>query len=507
MSTELVSTPIVSREALVTELHAIETELSRRRWRRDPLSWVRDRLQIFLWSKQREILQALRDHRRVAVKSCHEIGKSFIAAVAAGWWIDTAGPGEAFVVTSAPTGPQVRTILWREIGRVHSRGKLPGRTNQTEWLLPMPSGKEEQVAIGRKPDEYDFSAFQGIHAREVLCIFDEACGIHGNLWEAGDSLIANDYSKFLAIGNPDVPDTEFFELCKPGSGWHVITVGAFDTPNFTGEDIPSSLRDLLIGKTYVEEKRRKWAPGWRWSDDGKHVTPPTTDRLKALESAGPFWCSKVLGEFPPNAEEGGLIPISWVKAAQERTLDPGEPNELGVDVGAGGDASVIAHRQGSVVRIIHEDHNPNTMETAGNVIAARRRTGAMSVKVDKIGIGAGIVDRGHELGEPFVGVNVGEAADDPENYVNLRAELYWGIRERFEDGDVDLDPEDDDTAAELCSIRYKRTSRGQIQIESKDDAKRRGVSSPNRAEAVMLAFSKERRRRRKVGGLLFKRIA
>ena len=71
----------------------------------------------------------------------------------------------------------------------------------------------------------------------------------------------------------------------------------------------------------------------------------------------------------------------------------------------------------------------------------------------------------------------------------MRAQLWWHVRFLFETGQIDIDPEDDDTAAELASIRYFRTSNGKIQIEAKKEAIARGVPSPNRADAVMLAFA------------------
>lgn len=472
-------------EDLAAEMQAIEAELARRDYLEDPVRWSRERLGDTLWTGQQTIMRTIATNRRTAVKSCHEVGKSYIAASVVGWWLDVHAPGDAFVVTSAPTAAQVRAILWREIGRVHTRGKLRGRLNQTEWHLDMPGGKEELIAFGRKPDDYDPAAFQGIHAPYVLIVMDEACGIPASLYEAADSLIANDNSKALAIGNPDDPTTEFFQICKPGSGWNVISIGAFDSPNFTGEPMPERVLQQLIGRTYVEEKRRKWAPSWTWTPDGRRIEPP--ENAKREESANPLWFSKVLGEFPTNAEAGGLLPISWVRAAQERTLSATGASELGVDVGGGGDSSTGCHRVGPVYRIKWEDKNPDTMQTCGQAIAVLRETGASIAKVDEIGIGRGVVDRAKELGQPFLGVNVGEGADDPEAYVNRRAELWWRVRERFERGDIDIDPLDEDLAAELVSIHYKRTSAGKIQIESKDEAKRRGVASPNRADALMLA--------------------
>lgn len=490
------SSPVLD-DALLLELAALEREVSRRLFLRDPVAWATQRLGASLWSSQQSIMQAVATHRRVAVRSCHAAGKSFTAASLAAWWLDIVPVGDAFVVTSAPSAPQVKSILWREIGRCHTRGHLRGRVNQTEWYQPTRGGKEELVAIGRKPDAYDPAAFQGIHSSRVLVILDEANGIRGPLHDAADTLIANDESKILMIGNPDDPSGEFFDACKPGSGWHVIEINAFDTPNFTGEDLPAAISAQLIGRTYVEEKRRKWAPDWYWvnadgirceASDGVRCVPP--DGVDPSRT-NPLWQSKILGRFPERLDAGGLIPLSWIMAAQQRTLDARGPNELGLDVGGGGDATCLAHRRGPVVRIIHEDHNPDTMQTCGLLLSQLHVTGAARAKVDEIGIGRGVVDRAKEQKKAVIGINVGSAAIDPEAFVNRRAELWWDMRERFEAQLIDIDPNDDDLAGELAEIHYKRLSSGKIQIESKDEAKRRGVPSPNRADAVMLAFAPE----------------
>src|SRR6266536_933057 len=238
-------------------------------YRLDPMSWVQDRLREFVWSKQREIMLALLDHRRVAVRSCHGVGKSHIASRIVAWWLDVHPPGEAFVVTSAPTFAQVRTVLWRYIRQVHKRAVLAGRVNQTEWLID-----DEIVAIGRKPADHDEAAFQGIHALRVLVILDEACGIPELLWYAADSLTTNDGCRILAIGNPDNPASHFAAVCKPDSGWYTIGISAFDSPNLTGEEVPETLGELLVSRGWVEEKAAEWG----------------TDN--------PVYLSKVLGIFP-----------------------------------------------------------------------------------------------------------------------------------------------------------------------------------------------------------------
>lgn len=459
----------------------------------DPVSWVEDKLSEHLWSKQKQIMQSVRDNRRTAVKSCHDVGKSYIASRIALCHLDNYPIGEAFCITTAPTASQVRAVLWREINRGHAKGKLKGRTNQTELWCVTPHGNEEMIAFGRKPSDMDPSAFQGIHAKYPLVIIDEGGGVPAAIFNAADTLITNDNARILVIGNPDDPATEFFEICKPGSGWNVIRISAFDSPNFTKEKHVPNLKpilDYLISPVWVEEKRKKWGVD------------------------NPLYISKVLGEFPEISTDR-LIPITWIRAAQQRYLERQESSnwpdkdsvELGVDVGGGGDKSTIAKRHGPVVRVIHRDQNPNTMATLSKVLHFIEEHNASKAKIDNIGIGHGAVDRAQEMSEDqslkrdqpnmveaakkIVGVNVGERAEDNEHYANVRAEGFWALRERFREGTIDIDPSDEDLAAQLADIKYKRSA-GRIQIESKVEMKKRGKASPDDADAVMLAFLKEK---------------
>jgi hypothetical protein len=332
------------------------------------------------------------------------------------------------------------------------------------------TGKEELVAFGRKPGNLDAAAFQGIHAHYVLIVFDEAAGISKELIEAGESLAANEDSRVLMIGNPEDGGSEFAEACKPGSGYNVVKIRAWDTPNFTEEPIPSKLRHLLLSRIWVEEKRRKWGEN------------------------NPMWQAKIEAEFPDTREDG-LISIRSIRMAQARRYkpDPSDINELGVDVGGGHDKNVVAQRHGLRFRIIRRDQQPDTMQSCGNLIADLDETGASLAKVDEIGIGRGLVDRAREQRKPVLGINVGRKAKDDKHFVNLRAEAYWALREMFTDPEdedsigIDIDPRDEDLAAQLVEIRFKRTSSGKIQIEGKDEMKKRGISSPDDADAMMLA--------------------
>lgn len=480
--------------SLLTELYARTSEsLEHDLLRNDPVLWVNHKLGEHCWSKQREILYSIRDNRRTAVQSCNSAGKSFTAACAALWWLDTHEIGTAFVVTSASNWSQVRAVLWQEINKAHAKSKMFGRCNQTEMLATNTDGKEILVAIGRKPDDEDYSGFQGIHARHVLVILDEACGVSKTLYDAADTLVSNADSRILAIGNPDDPVTEFADVCKPGSGWNVISVSAFDTPNFTNEDVPDKLKYVLVSPIWEQEKRRKWGED------------------------NPLYISRVLGKFPEVSTDNALIPWKWIKQAQERDstscITPYTLNELGVDVGGGGNKNVIAQRRGPVVRIIRKDQVPDTMLTLDNVLAELEITRASVAKIDRIGIGKGASDRAKQIADDqslrrdnpslvlyasrVLGISVADPASDPTSFVNIRAEWYWSLRQRFEVGDgvegIDIDPNDEDLAAQLVRIKYIPTS-GKVQIEPKSKMK----PSPDEADAVMLAFGAASGRRRVV---------
>lgn len=440
-------------------------------WTRDPDGWVASRLKEHLWSKQVAILRSIRDNRRTAVHSCHDSGKSYTAARAVAWWLESHLPGEAFAVTTAPTGDQVRAILWREIGKAHAKGRLMGRCLTTEWKVG-----SELVAFGRKPSDYTAEHFQGIHAPYVLVVIDEANGVPKSLWDAADTLVTNEASRVLAIGNPDDPGSYFAEVCKPGSGWSVIHIDSEDTPNFTGEYVPEDVANQLISRLWVEEKRKSWG------------------------EESPIYISKVRGLFPPYATDT-VVPWQWVTACRAEREDPDltdeepPPYQLGVDVGAGGDQTVIWIRQG--MRAVRKvtDHTADPAAVSGKVMQAIRETRATAVKIDTIGIGWGIAgwveEHCADLDWPvdIVRVNVAESPQDRERFHNLRDEIWWDVgRELSRLNRWDLSAVDDDTVAQLVAPKYSIKANGLIKVEPKDEVRKRLGRSPDDADALLMAF-------------------
>lgn len=449
------------------------------RYRADPTGWVAGRLKQTVWSKQADIMRSVRDHRRTAVRSGHGVGKSHTASLLACWWLDTHPPGEAFVVTTAPTAAQVRAILWRYIRRNHKAGNLAGRVNQTEWLID-----EEIVAFGRKPADHDEGAFQGIHARYVLVIIDEACGVPEQLWIAADALTTNADCRLVAIGNPDNPASHFRKVCTAGSGWHVIGISAFDSPNLTGEEVPEQVALSLVGAEWVEEKRREWGED------------------------NPLYRSKVLGEFSPD-HPGQVVRQSDVAAcriAPETRYAPSDllPVELGVDVGGGGDETVIRERRGKVAGREWRAHTDRPEDIAPMVLAAIRETGATAVKIDSIGIGFGVIGELRNMtgrglhGAHIDAVNVASKPSEADKYLNLRAELWWELgRNLSERRGWDLSGMEnaDATVAQLLEPRWDIDAQGRIRVEPKDEVIKRLGRSPDNADALLLAFYRSARPR------------
>lgn len=436
----------------------------------DPVGWITNVLGEHLWSKQRQVVESVLAHRKTAVPSCHEVGKSWLAGRIVAWWLSVHAPGEAFAVTTAPTAPQVRAILWREIGRAHRKGNLPGRVNQTEWWI-----NDEMVAFGRKPADTDPAAFQGIHARRVLVVIDEACGVPEDIWTAANSLVANEHGRMLAIGNPDDPGSYFARVCQPDTGWSVVSIDALESPNFTGESIPDDLRELLVSPIYEQEMRVEFG------EDGA------------------TYLSKVRGRFPSDNPDG-VIPLSWIRRCQNIDLaayvpDDLLPVELGVDVGAGGDETNIRERRGVVAGRVMRHKTPDPEVASGHVMQMIRDTGATRVKIDIIGIGWGLAGlirkacREAGLDVEVIGVNVGEASTQPKRFPKLRDQVWWEIgRELTREGAWDLSALDETTVAQLIAPTWQPDSSGRHKIEPKADTKARIRRSPDDADALILAY-------------------
>jgi phage terminase large subunit len=420
------------------------------------------------------IAEAVRDHPNVAVPSCFGSGKDWIASRIAAWWVATGG----IVIATSNSFPQLRDQFWRELRKAHAKGLLPGNpSNGTDlrWEVP----ETGAFGLGRKPDDNDPEGIQGYHGTRILAIVDEANGVSSPLWEATNGLVVNEASRRLAIGNPFEPTGPFYEACQ-SPVWHVIPISVFDTPNFTDEPVPAKAQNELVGPFWLEQRRSEGLEGTAW------------------------WQAKVLGQFPDTASDQ-VIPLNLVETARANAHTPDAREAAGLDVARfGSDDTALVEGSGNGPELVTVVHGHDTMAVAG--LGARFLAGRRGVlAVDEGGVGGGVLDRLREQRLPgnVLGVNAGSGADnDPDDrLVNMRAQLWWTAREALYRGEVSLARLPDDAYArlrsELCAPTYRFTSGGKVQIESKEELKKRGISSPDLADAFCLwLYARSRARRR-----------
>lgn len=439
----------------------------------DPVHFASDVLGARLWRRQRDIVRAVATHRLVAVKACHASGKTYAAARCALWWLTRYAKGK--VINTAPGWRQVK-LLWEEIRLALQQSRI---------AFPQPSATELRLTdanyvMGISTNEA--VKFQGIHGQNILIIADEAPGIRADMWDAIEGVRAGGDVHVLMLGNPVIRSGYFYNAFTRGRNlWITYTIGAFDTPNLADFDLETLLTatddqiarpplPYLITPRWVKERALNWGL--------KH----------------PMFQARVLGQFPSQSEYCVFSLELIERAKRDPTPEESEnlkrlPIQVGIDVaGAGESETVLVARAGGAVLEIHAFSEFDPRGRVSEVLGRIQRSGRLRhVVVDEVGIGYNFALHLRDLGFPVYRFNAGHRSRDPERFVNLKAETYWGLRERMEKGQV-CQLRDDETEAQLATILYRATPSGKTEIESKEDARKRGQRSPDRAEAVAMAF-------------------
>ena len=434
-------------------LHFIQT------YRDDPVRFVREVLKIEPDPWQQQFLRWIAaGERRISIRSAHGVGKSTAASWGALWFLLTRYPVK--VVITAPTSSQLYDALFAELK--HWVNELP------EALRVLLESKNERVVLKADPDAAFVSArtsraeqpeaLQGVHSEHVMLIADEASGVPEAVFEAASGSMSGYSATTVLLGNPTKTSGLFFETHhRLASSWKTMRVSAFDSPR--------------VSEEFIEEMKLKYG-----------------------EESNAYRV-RVLGEFPKR-DDDTIIPLALVDGAQNRDVaaSPTAKEVWGLDVARfGSDASALCRRRANVVPApIRVWKGLDTMQLVG---AAKAEYDACApddrpeeILVDAIGLGAGVADRLRELGLPARAVNVSESPGLKDTYINLRAELWYQALAWLQALDCKL-PKDDHLFGELTAVKYKFTSSGKLQVESKEDMKRRGLASPNRADALILTFA------------------
>lgn len=426
----------------------------------DPVRFVEEVLGATPLPYQKDFLNAIaRNERKISIRSGHGTGKSTSASWAMLWYLLLRFPNK--VVVTAPTSGQLFDALFAELKRWIS--ELPPQ------LQEMLTVKSDRVELAAAPSEAFISArtsraetpeaLAGVHSDNVLLVVDEASGVPEKVFEAAAGSMSGHNATTILLSNPTRSSGTFFESqTRMADSWWTQRWSCVDSP--------------LVSDEFVQEMRERYG-----------------------EESNAFRI-RVLGEFPLS-DDDTIIPYHLVESAVHRDLEVHEdtPSVWGLDVARfGTDKTALCKRQGPIVTEIRAWRGLDLMQTVGRVVAEYEglppSAQPREILVDSIGVGAGVVDRLHEMGLPVRGVNVSETPSLKETYMNLRTELWFKTKGWLENRSCKL-PENEQLMAELTSIKYSFTSSGKMKAESKDEMRKRGMGSPDLADALCLTMASE----------------
>ena len=473
----------------------LQKEAREHAYKTDPVAWAEEELGLVLWSKQKEILRSIASNKRTAVKSCHSIGKTFISAIASAWWVSTRD--NCIVQATAPTYQQIHALLFEEIRKVHITHNLRGRvTLGDKWMAPVTTedGRTTDMLIGegRKPANENIHGFHGTHRPDgVFVIADEGCGIPTTIFTGAEAITTAEFDRQLTVGNPDDPNTEFGRIFRElGNLWNLITVSAFDTPNFTGEaaELREKYKDDPEKMIQVERLLK-----------GMPQLQTVADQKEMWGEDSPRYMSKVLAEFPLTSIDS-LFTAAEIEIGRANVIEPKSDafKVLGVDVARyGADKTVVILNVDGHVEVAGSYNTMDTMEVAARVHKLAIEHDVDQVRVDGVGVGGGVVDRltalAHTAETPYVVVEMTAGARAPDRTLHRNSRAYWydSLKHQLKSGMIDLPLGDNSSdegilVQEMTGIRYSYPN-GVMQIESKEDIRRRGDKSPDFVDALVMA--------------------
>ncbi|MGV2914568.1 hypothetical protein [Streptomyces alfalfae] len=464
------------------------------RYMYDPVGWARD---CIAWEPgegltayQRDSLGAIPVHRRVAVRGPHGLGKTAQAAIAVLWFATTreaAGIDWKVIMTASAWRhlavylvPELRKwakrIRWEAVGRE----PFSERTELLALNLKLENGAATPVA-SHKPE-----LIEGAHADSLLYLIDEAKIVPDGTWDAIEGAFSGGRTDgppgalpeafAFAISTPGPPAGRFYDIHRRAPGledWWVRHV-----------TLEEAIKAGRISRAWAEQRARQWG----------------------RDSA--MYANRVAGEFHAS-DEDSVIPLAWVEAAVERWHEwdaAGRPDLegrrfTGVDVArSGGDSTILAHRCGVAITHLEAHDKEDTMQTTARVQAATGEAGDVIPVVDSMGVGGGVVDRLRELGVPVLAYTGaaktnGRTRDGEWGFKNVRGQAYWRMRELLDpayDPEIMLPP-DDELLADLTAPMWDTTTGvpPKIRVEPKEDLVKRMGRSPDKGDAVVMAFAGE----------------
>jgi hypothetical protein len=487
-------------------------------WYNDWNAFARDYLRIRLDPEQQEILHSCQVNPKTAVASGTARGKDFVAAAASicflyltpRWSEDGKMIANTKVIMTAPTDRQVGDIIVPEIRKIFKGSVyLPGspvgydiRTEHDEWFL-----------TGFKSDDKNTEAWSGYHASSIMFVVTEASGISESIFNAIEGNLQGN-SRLLIVFNPN-NGTGYAASAMKSPAFHKIRLNSLHAPNVVAKRM---INPGQVNYEWVADRVKDWTS--RIDKSQVDILENDFEFEGSWYRPNDLFRTKVLGLFP-KVSEGVLIPGEWIRLANDRwkELQTSErinnlekPLRLGVDIaGMGRDNSCFAFRFDFYVKgftLMAGAGTANHMEVSGQVLnILKQNTDAFhglysQAFIDTIGEGAGVFSRLQEQSIPHVhSCKFSQAAIDgggnPLNditgqyqFLNMRAYTYWAVRDWLnpDNNKYAMLPPDDELYQELTETKWKFRSDGKIQIEDKEELKKRIKRSPDKFDALANTF-------------------
>lgn len=457
------------------------------RWLYDPLGFIdtcvdfgydEDGSPRTLTSYQREAINDLVVARRYALRGPHGLGKTAIEALVVLWFALTREDAliDWKVITTAAAWRQLSVYLWPEIhkwaGKLRwehlNRGSFDPIHELQALNLKLGHGAASAVASSKK------ELIEGAHADSLLYIFEESKAIDADIFDAAEGAFSGD--KRI---QGKLPEAFGLMVSTPGD-----TAGRF--------------YEIHTGRKGTGDWTKRWVRVQEAVKAGRISAQWIQDRKEQWGEDSAVFQNRVLGEFYSN-ETDVVIPLKWVEDAMDRWQywsDEGCPVQfgrrvVGVDVARGGaDLTILADRIGAIVYPLTKMKVGNTMLVYDEVVRRLVNQTDLSV-VDVIGVGAGVVDLLRRNRKPVHAFNAARACglrdrSGTYGFRNQRSAMWWTAREMLDPAfnpTLALPP-DDDLLGELTAPKFQYMTGAIIQVESKDEIKKRIGRSTDHADAV-----------------------
>jgi hypothetical protein len=407
------------------------------------------------------------ERRRAALRGPHGLGKTAMASWCVLWFALTRDGDDWKIPTTASAWRQLTKFLWPEIRKWSRRlrwdviGREPfGDRELSQMSLKLSTGEAFALASDNA------ALIEGAHASNILYIFDESKAIPDDTFDAAEGALSTGEAYILAISTPGEPQGRFYDIHRRKAGledWYVLHV--------TREMVVQAGR---MDPHWAEQRRRQWG-----------------ERSAVYQN-------RVEGEFA-SSDTDGVISLADIERAIQRwherndANDWGELTGVGVDVGRGGDPTVLAKEYGHrSIKELERTNTRDTMEVAGMVLVLLRRNRFVKAVVDILGLGAGPYDRLREEDAirsrvmPFVASARTDLLDQTGEmgFLNKRAAAWWNLREMLQRDEYDLPP-DDKLIGDLTAPKWRLMSGGKIQVEEKDALRKRLKRSTDDGDAVV----------------------